>query len=440
MLNDFGSVALEELLEDLKGSGQIWVRMVAAQRDDVLTVTLLDAVQGEKPPRWKKLTWDYGNVVFVSARLTNTGFVSWLQKRKKRFANYTIILPNILTTIRWERYPSRARTGLESLLWPVLEYNITSVSSQPPEILNGMLIGQPESPSFQSFAAAAAAFFCLDLPPGSQFTQQGLTIRRQDISGRIKQVFWEPFSLKISLERRDLTTSTLELASQHPGESRQLSKQRSQQQTFFIPSAGLEAGSWILLKANGKWLDYKFLNWPYSQGPDEGVEIFIEEQDEIMSLISQGESSMIEFKEKAPEREVDKIKLRKEVSAFANTDGGDIFLGIDDDGKVVGLGEEGIPQGELDRITNIIKDGIDPIPNFDVRSVKIESKVPGRETGYLWIIRVSVRKGLSPPYGVGGKKPEYFIRRGATSFPATSEQIRITVQASLPLLRQPFFS
>lgn len=312
-------------------------------------------------------------------------------------------------------------------------------SSQPGEPLNSMLIGH-DSPSFQSFAAAASAFFCLDLSPGSQFSQWKLTVRRQDRSGRITRVSWKPLSIEVAMEGVSLAASTLELASQHPGETRQLADRRSQQQVFLIPNTGLESGSWILLKNDGKWVDYKFLNWPHSQGSDEGVEIFVEEQDEIMSLISQGETSMIEFKEKVPETEAEKFKLRKEVSAFANTTGGDIFLGVDDNGKIVGAWEEKSTRERLDTITNILKDGIDPIPNFDVLPVKVETTMSNGVAEYVWIIRIRVDKGVSPPYGVKNKgKSEYFIRRGATSFPATSEQIRTTVQSSLPTVVPSFF-
>ena len=54
---------------------------------------------------------------------------------------------------------------------------------------------------------------------------------------------------------------------------------------------------------------------------------------EAQQLIRQGEGDLVEFKRKAkyPER------IIKEVVAFANSSGGHLFIGVDDDGTIVGL-------------------------------------------------------------------------------------------------------
>ena len=54
---------------------------------------------------------------------------------------------------------------------------------------------------------------------------------------------------------------------------------------------------------------------------------------EAQQLIRQGEGDLVEFKRKVeyPER------IIKEVVAFANSSGGHLFIGVDDDGTIVGL-------------------------------------------------------------------------------------------------------
>jgi predicted HTH transcriptional regulator len=40
------------------------------------------------------------------------------------------------------------------------------------------------------------------------------------------------------------------------------------------------------------------------------------------------------------------------------------------------------------------------------------------------VLVVAVEAGNQPPYGVNPANPRYYIRRGATTFPASSDQVR----------------
>ena len=70
------------------------------------------------------------------------------------------------------------------------------------------------------------------------------------------------------------------------------------------------------------------------------------QEQEIFELISQGESLILEFKsdiKSLPDRE-----LISAVVALANTEGGELLLGVEDDGEITGLHAnhshtEGIP-------------------------------------------------------------------------------------------------
>ncbi len=54
---------------------------------------------------------------------------------------------------------------------------------------------------------------------------------------------------------------------------------------------------------------------------------------ELEYLVNKGEDQLLEFKLKASFPE----KIVKEMVAFANTDGGQLFVGVDDDGRISGL-------------------------------------------------------------------------------------------------------
>ena len=56
----------------------------------------------------------------------------------------------------------------------------------------------------------------------------------------------------------------------------------------------------------------------------------------LLSLISQGEHQQQDFKYRVE----DAVKLARSVSAFANTDGGRLLIGVRDDGYLAGVRSE----------------------------------------------------------------------------------------------------
>ena len=108
--------------------------------------------------------------------------------------------------------------------------------------------------------------------------------------------------------------------------------------------------------------------------------------------------------------------LNKEVIAFANTNGGEIYIGLDDNGKPCGL--RNINDVELqcvNHITNTIK----PDVSMFVRYEKIV--IDGQD-----VLKIIVNKGSMSPYYIAGKgiRPEgVYIRMGTASVPATETTI-----------------
>ena len=109
--------------------------------------------------------------------------------------------------------------------------------------------------------------------------------------------------------------------------------------------------------------------------------------------------------------------LCKEVIAFANTNGGILYIGVKDDGTVTGV--ENSDKVTL-QVNNMIRDSIKPDVTMFVRYETLETE--GKQ-----IVAVTVQKGTDRPYYLGSKglKPGgVYVRNGSASDPATDMAIR----------------
>ena len=111
--------------------------------------------------------------------------------------------------------------------------------------------------------------------------------------------------------------------------------------------------------------------------------------------------------------------IAKEVIAFANTDGGEIYVGVNDDGTPAPLSNT---DDTYTRITNCVRDSVAP----DVTMFTKYSLNEG-------VIKLNVYEGSSKPYYLKSKglKPSgVYIRQGASSVQASPEQIRQMIKLS----------
>lgn len=127
-----------------------------------------------------------------------------------------------------------------------------------------------------------------------------------------------------------------------------------------------------------------------------------------------GESKNVEFKVTLPK---DSEKYTKTIVAFANTQGGKLIFGVDDETrKVVGIDEDELFR-MMDSISNAVSDSCVPqiVPNIEPQTVDGKT-----------IIVVTVTPGANRPYYLGskGKDAGTFIRVAGTSRPAHSEKIK----------------
>jgi ATP-dependent DNA helicase RecG len=111
-------------------------------------------------------------------------------------------------------------------------------------------------------------------------------------------------------------------------------------------------------------------------------------------------------------------KVKNTMLAFLNTDGGTLYIGIDNDGSVYGI--DGDIELETRKLTTAFRDSVTPDPSgyFKVEAEKRDGKN---------IIAVTVERGSSIPYcyAAHGLVPQgVYVRVGSNTVTATREHIR----------------
>ena len=123
------------------------------------------------------------------------------------------------------------------------------------------------------------------------------------------------------------------------------------------------------------------------------------------------ESETVELKEIV----VDDIK--KEIIAFANCEGGKLYIGVQDDGTVIGVNDS---DGVALQISNMVRDAIKPDMTMFLHYETISEN--GKH-----VVLVDVQRGTERPYYIAkeGLRPEgVYVRQGYSSVPATDTAIR----------------
>ncbi len=108
--------------------------------------------------------------------------------------------------------------------------------------------------------------------------------------------------------------------------------------------------------------------------------------------------------------------IKKTAAAFANCDGGTVYIGIDDDGSICGVPDA---DATMLRVTNALRDGIRPdmMMFVDCRYTDMNGKA---------VVTVSVQRGTARPYYLRDKgiRPEgVYVRQGASTVPASDTAI-----------------
>ncbi|MHB1454752.1 MAG: RNA-binding domain-containing protein [Saccharofermentanales bacterium] len=123
------------------------------------------------------------------------------------------------------------------------------------------------------------------------------------------------------------------------------------------------------------------------------------------------ESSRVEWKREFSEN------IKKELVAFANTEGGELIIGMADDGSIIGVEN---PDQVSAQVTNMIRDSISP-------DITLISRVDIKFQEDKALIYITVHRGNKRPYYItkkGMTSTGVYVRQGNTSAPASADAIR----------------
>jgi len=123
--------------------------------------------------------------------------------------------------------------------------------------------------------------------------------------------------------------------------------------------------------------------------------------EELRKLVTQPESEVLEFKVRLP----DIMLLATIISAFANTNGGRLIIGVRGNGSIVGLDNLGHARLQIEQVLKIISPSI----KVETETINIDGKS---------VLVVSVPKGNQSPYLAAGR---VFQRVNDRIIPITSK-------------------
>ena len=136
---------------------------------------------------------------------------------------------------------------------------------------------------------------------------------------------------------------------------------------------------------------------------------------ELLNLIEEGENIQVEFKRKFSTHD----KIAREMIAFANTKGGYVLFGIDDDKKIVGVESE-------KETSELVKDAA-----LNYCEPPLEFLIEYREVDSKEIVIVNVPESIKKPHRLQDYKSELDITNAVVTIRVNDK----SVQASKEMIR-----
>jgi|SRR5271165_1092703 len=331
-------------------------------------LTKLEFVRkGEKPP--EVVTYAYSEVVILRRLLSGVEMAACLKQ---------LVVSNLLETGhssgslglqgRFSMGGSTRRAHSEWSQWPAEVFIFEPSSSQ--NFPGNTSLVAVEAPYYPSLDHLLSDFFGIRSQGWSNYFRGQVAIVVPDFRARISKLTIGLACLRAEFECRVVQATDLVVKVYAQNSVGRLLQQTLHPNCFTVQvdltDTPTLASVIVMCKPTGEVLDERTFQ-ANASWREPGVLVEVPEQ-EIEQIILTGESETLEFKEKLDRSRPEKVA--KTAAAFANTKGGTIVFGVDDDHHVVGCSV----QGMADTITNIIRSYCDPPPEFTTRVVRHEGK------------------------------------------------------------------
>jgi len=150
----------------------------------------------------------------------------------------------------------------------------------------------------------------------------------------------------------------------------------------------------------------------------ESVKVNAGQLKELRQLVARGEGLHLEFKRKASHPD----KIVKEIIAFANTEGGTLLIGVDDDRSIPGVK---YPEEEWHEVQKAITNYCRP------ELVLHELIIPLTEKKFVVQIEIPVSPKRPHYFKVNGQPPQTYVRYQDKSVKASREMTEIIRRSKL---------
>lgn len=382
------------------------------------TFQVVRLILGAPPALWNSYAYD--KVIFRAGSETGAAISTWLTERTVTLQDQCYALP-IQSSASFQRRPSHTSYGgFFTISKPYTFYLVNSNNT----ISQSEVFADKDAPFFLSQQEAELSLlYDRDLTANDQLPSAGITLYLEQDAAWLEHIHFSSSALRITLGGTNFSDVKLKVTGtgiqnydDYPGDK---------VISLPAPDGPPDIVKIALIKGN-TWLDYFYddRRHRYNSFAPRHTNVVFDYQEpaeEIARLIELGEGKTIEFKEAESD---DKDKWKKTVVAFANTEGGYILFGVNDDGQVVGLNKDLAKHRTLehfkDGLSDAISNTITPVPLFEfLPPVRIEEK------DVLAIKVISDDQAHSLFFE---KAHHFYIRRDATTRDANNFEIQELVR------------
>ncbi|QSE97357.1 AlbA family DNA-binding domain-containing protein [Fulvivirga lutea] len=135
---------------------------------------------------------------------------------------------------------------------------------------------------------------------------------------------------------------------------------------------------------------------------------------DLRKLVAQGESEFLEFKRKVAHPE----KIVRELVAFANTNGGQLLIGVSDNGDIPGVK---FPEDEIYALNKSIEELCKPAFEYNIEEIELSEKA----TAIVYHIPQSKRRPHAVKEDIQSKWGQVYVRHEDKSVKASREMREI---------------